>query len=161
MSKNLRRRSIRVTALVVLAVALLLPEPAHAYFDATKASGYARLVDCRNNGDGTYAVDVSAYMQEMGDSKVHAFGVVFLVYRLEVSAGWNFSYLRKTYKTGEFDAGSQVNYHYTFTHRFGRVEQEPMRYNAKLTWARRWRRDYRYTIGIVDLPHCTTTSPAT
>ena len=155
MSKNLRRRSIRVTALVVLAVALLLPEPAHAYFDATKASGYARLVDCRNNGDGTYAVDLSAYMQEMGDSKVHAFGVVFLVYRLEVSAGWNFSYLRKTYKTGEFDAGSQVNYHYTFTHRFGRVEQEPMRYDAKFTWARRWRRDYTATVTITNLPSCT------
>jgi len=159
MSKNLRRRSTRLAALVVLGVVLLLPEPAHAHFDGTKAYGEGRFLSCTDNGDGTYAANLSAYMKEMGDSKVHALGVVFLVYRLEVSAGWNFSYLRKSYKTGEFDAGSPVNYHHTFTHRFGRVEQEPMRYNAKLTWARRWRRDYTYTIGIVDLPECTGWSP--
>jgi hypothetical protein len=159
MSKNLRRRSMRLTALVVLGVALLLPDPAHAYFDGTKAYGEGRFLGCTNNGDGTYAADLSAYMREMGDSKVHAFGVVFLVYRLEVTSGWNFSYLRKSYKTGEFDADSPVNYHYTFTHRFGRVEQEPMRYDAKLTWARRWRRDYTATVTITNLPSCTGWSP--
>lgn len=154
LTPTLRRRGVRLVVLATIALALLHPDPAHAYFDANKAYGYGQYRGCTNNGDGTYAVDLAAYMQEMGDSKVHAFGVVFLVYRLDVSAGFNFSYLRKSYKSAEFD-GAAAEYGHTFSHRFGRVEQEGMRYQAKLTWARRWRRDFTYKVGIVDLPECT------
>jgi hypothetical protein len=142
---------------IALAVALTLVlvgggnEPAAALFDPNKAYGEGVFRGCTSQGEsGT--VDAQAFLREYGDSKVSKFGARFKLYTTETTAGWNFPQREKSYASSEFPSDA-LSYSIWLpngvNHRWSGITAGiPRRLDVKLTWARKWRRDFTYTVTV-------------
>ncbi len=149
-----RTPSIRMAVLLagLLAVLLLPTAPAGAGVDWSKVRYHPTSGGCRS--DGTYYdVGGRVYLTEYGKSGVVRFEAKYRLYRTEVSAGWNYPRLEKTYSSLTFPNDHRTfgqalpsNGFHTWTQIFATTGY---RLDAKMRWERRWRRDWTYQAPIV------------
>ena len=104
-------------------------------------------------GDGVYYQPAGqVYLLERGRSRVVRMEATYRLYNDEVTAGWNYPRLEKTYRSTSFpDDGRSfagrlpTNGAHRWTDVFATSTR---RLDVKAKWVRRWRRDwtYQYTL---------------
>lgn len=103
--------------------------------------------------DGVYYSPYGqVYMKELGKSGVTLFRAKYRLYLTNVTAGWNFPRLEKTYRSPTFPNDNRNFYAYVpdgVFHRWTEVYgTNSYRLNAKLTYERPWRPDWNYSVDI-------------
>lgn len=143
-SGHIGRLAVATVVVVVLATA---SSPSHAGIDWSKATIQVPARVCRS--DGAYLqIGAQVRLWEHGKSGVTRLRAKFRLYNADVSPGWNYPRLERTYSSVSFRNDHRTLGSYLplgFVHRWDNVfATRRYRLDVKATWERPWRPDWNH-----------------